>query len=157
MSDLHRSKPPPTVNYRHTMPEIDRLMQVHKSCMVHGIGISKKAMDCTTYICTCANCVEEFFTGNSLPLAYCLQCPLKNIWLIFRIEYLMQKIALWLQEWPPEVEEILKEISLPNGDYMTIEEFIDTISQILDIPLHRYTQSPDHRPRKEGKLPPNHG
>ena len=91
MSDLHRSKPPPTVNYRHTMPEIDRLMQVHKSCMVHGIGISKKAMDCTTYICTCANCVEEFFTGNSLPLAYCLQCPLKNIWLIFRIEYLMQK------------------------------------------------------------------
>ena len=28
ISDLHRSKPPPSVNYRHPMPDIDKLMQV---------------------------------------------------------------------------------------------------------------------------------
>ena len=28
MSDFHKSKPPPTVNYRNTMPDIDHLMQV---------------------------------------------------------------------------------------------------------------------------------
>ena len=28
ISDLHRTKPPPSVNYRHPMPDIDKLMQV---------------------------------------------------------------------------------------------------------------------------------
>ena len=30
ISDLHRSKPPPSVNYKHTMPDIDKLMQVSR-------------------------------------------------------------------------------------------------------------------------------
>lgn len=28
ISDLHRSKPPPSVNYKHPMPEVDKIMQV---------------------------------------------------------------------------------------------------------------------------------
>ena len=28
ISDLHRAKPPPSVNYRQPMPDVDRLMQV---------------------------------------------------------------------------------------------------------------------------------
>ena len=32
ISDLHRSKPPPSVHYQKTMPDIDNLMQV-RSCI----------------------------------------------------------------------------------------------------------------------------
>ena len=33
ISDLHRSKPPPSVNYRHPMPDLDKLMQVRKGLL----------------------------------------------------------------------------------------------------------------------------
>ena len=38
ISDLHRTKPPPSVNYRNPMPDIDRLMQVRSDSLTKYIA-----------------------------------------------------------------------------------------------------------------------
>ncbi|XP_054714822.1 intraflagellar transport protein 46 homolog isoform X2 [Uloborus diversus] len=68
ISNLHRSKPPPTVHYSRNMPDIDTLMQ----------------------------------------------------------------------EWPPEFEETLNQVGLPSADLdCSLEEYVDLICGIMDIPVHR--------------------
>lgn len=68
ISDLHRSKPPPSVHYSKAMPDIDTLMQ----------------------------------------------------------------------EWPPQVEEMLKETGLPTADFdCDVTTYVDVICALLDIPMHK--------------------
>lgn len=50
ISELHRSKPPPTVHYTKTMPEIDTLMQEWPpefEDLLNKIGVPTADMDCT--------------------------------------------------------------------------------------------------------------
>jgi len=67
IQDLHRSKPPPQVNYRKAMPDIDKLME----------------------------------------------------------------------EWPPELEDLLRSISLPNADLeATLPEFVKICCALMDVPVY---------------------
>ena len=68
ISDLHRSKPPPSVHYSKPMPDIDWLMQ----------------------------------------------------------------------EWPPQVEEVLKETGIPTADFeCDVASYVDIICGLLDVPIHK--------------------
>lgn len=50
----------------------------------------------------------------------------------------MPDIESLMQEWPPEFEELLKEVGLPSADLdCTLEEYVQIIMGILDIPVHK--------------------
>lgn len=49
----------------------------------------------------------------------------------------MPDIESLMQEWPPEFEEMLKTVNLPSADLdCDLNEYIDIICSILDIPVH---------------------
>ena len=60
ISDLHRSKPPPSVHYQKTMPDIDNLMQVKTTD--HKINNNPMAQEWPEDF-------EEFLKTTSLPTA----------------------------------------------------------------------------------------
>lgn len=50
----------------------------------------------------------------------------------------MPDIDPLMQEWPHEFEELLKEIALPSADLdCTLEEYVQIITGILDIPIYK--------------------
>ena len=50
----------------------------------------------------------------------------------------MPDIDLLMQEWPPEVEELLSKISLPTASLdCSLQTYTDMICSILDIPVHK--------------------
>jgi len=50
----------------------------------------------------------------------------------------MPDIDSLMQEWPAEVEEILKETGLPTADFdCDLASFADLVCSILDIPVHK--------------------
>ena len=49
----------------------------------------------------------------------------------------MPELDRLMAEWPAEVEVLIKQLHLPNGDHMALEEFIDAICGVLDIPTYR--------------------
>ncbi|CAD5118859.1 DgyrCDS7535 [Dimorphilus gyrociliatus] len=50
----------------------------------------------------------------------------------------MPSIDALMQEWPPEFEELLKEITLPSADMdCDLPNYIDMICAILDIPMYK--------------------
>ena len=52
ISDLHRSKPPPTVHYSKTMPDLDQLMQewpTELENMLKVVGLPHAGFDCDTH------------------------------------------------------------------------------------------------------------
>ena len=50
----------------------------------------------------------------------------------------MPEIDLLMQEWPPEIESILSDISLPTADLdCSLQDYIDMICSLLDIPVHK--------------------
>ncbi|XP_023224326.1 intraflagellar transport protein 46 homolog [Centruroides sculpturatus] len=50
----------------------------------------------------------------------------------------MPDIDTLMQEWPPEFEELLKEVGLPSADLdCTLEEYVQIITGILDIPVYK--------------------
>ncbi|KHN74181.1 Intraflagellar transport protein 46 -like protein [Toxocara canis] len=50
----------------------------------------------------------------------------------------MPDIELLMQEWPPEVEEMLKTERLPSGSLdVSLEEYVDICLSLLDIPVHK--------------------
>lgn len=55
----------------------------------------------------------------------------------------MPDIDLLMQEWPPEFEELLKEVGLPTAELdCDLSEYVEIICSILDIPI--YKGSPQH-------------
>ncbi|XP_064617466.1 intraflagellar transport protein 46 homolog isoform X2 [Liolophura sinensis] len=52
----------------------------------------------------------------------------------------MPDIDNLMQEWPPEFEELLKEVGLPTADLdCDLGQYVDMICAILDIPIHKAT------------------
>lgn len=50
----------------------------------------------------------------------------------------MPDIELLMQEWPPEVEAMLKRIELPSADMdVSLEQYVDIVMNFLDIPVHK--------------------
>lgn len=49
ISDLHRSKPPPSVHYKHPMPDVDKIMQVDNIAVIleqfSSSGVAKRRGD----------------------------------------------------------------------------------------------------------------
>jgi len=58
----------------------------------------------------------------------------------------MPEIDTLMQEWPPEFEQLLKEVGLPTAELdCDLGEYVDIISAILDIPI--YKNSAQHNER----------
>uniref|UniRef100_A0A914WQG1 Intraflagellar transport protein 46 homolog n=1 Tax=Plectus sambesii TaxID=2011161 RepID=A0A914WQG1_9BILA len=50
----------------------------------------------------------------------------------------MPDIDLLMQEWPPEVEAMLKRVELPSADMdVSVEQYVDIVLNFLDIPVHK--------------------
>uniref|UniRef100_A0A914ZIB5 Intraflagellar transport protein 46 homolog n=1 Tax=Parascaris univalens TaxID=6257 RepID=A0A914ZIB5_PARUN len=50
----------------------------------------------------------------------------------------MPDIELLMQEWPPEIEELLKTEGLPSGSLdVSLEQYVDICLSLLDIPVHK--------------------
>ncbi len=50
----------------------------------------------------------------------------------------MPDIDTLMQEWPPQVEEMLKVTGLPTADFdCDVSTYVDVICSILDIPVHK--------------------
>ncbi len=50
----------------------------------------------------------------------------------------MPDIDTLMQEWPPEFEELLKQVDLPTADMeIPLEQYVDIVCTILDIPVHK--------------------
>jgi len=50
----------------------------------------------------------------------------------------MPEIDTLMQEWPPEFENLLKEVGLPTAELdCDLSEYVDIISAILDIPIYK--------------------
>lgn len=50
----------------------------------------------------------------------------------------MPDIDLLMEEWPPEVEEMLSKLSLPSADMdCDLKDYVDIICSMLDIPVHQ--------------------
>lgn len=50
----------------------------------------------------------------------------------------MPDIDVLMQEWPPEVEELLSKIKLPSAELdCSLPEYIDLVCNVLDIPVHK--------------------
>ena len=50
----------------------------------------------------------------------------------------MPDIDLLMQEWPPEFEELLKEVGLPTAELdCDLSEYVEIICSILDIPIYK--------------------
>ncbi|XP_071175924.1 intraflagellar transport protein 46 homolog isoform X2 [Mytilus galloprovincialis] len=50
----------------------------------------------------------------------------------------MPDIDLLMQEWPPEFEELLKEVGLPTADLdCDLSEYVEIVCSILDIPIYK--------------------
>lgn len=50
----------------------------------------------------------------------------------------MPDIDALMQEWPPEVEAMLRRVELPSADMdVSVEQYIDIVLNFLDIPVHK--------------------
>ncbi|KAL3886157.1 hypothetical protein ACJMK2_026170 [Sinanodonta woodiana] len=58
----------------------------------------------------------------------------------------MPDIDTLMQEWPPEFEELLKEVGLPTADLnCELGQYVDIVCSILDIPIYKNTSHHNER------------
>ncbi|KAL3886104.1 hypothetical protein ACJMK2_026125 [Sinanodonta woodiana] len=58
----------------------------------------------------------------------------------------MPDIDTLMQEWPPEFEELLKEVALPTADLnCELGQYVDIVCSILDIPIYKNTSHHNER------------
>lgn len=50
----------------------------------------------------------------------------------------MPDIDALMQEWPADIEDVLRQIELPTAEMdVSLEEYVDLICSLLDIPVHK--------------------
>lgn len=56
----------------------------------------------------------------------------------------MPDIDTLMQEWPPDLEELLNKVSLPSADMdCSLDDYVKVICSILDIPIYKSNQNND--------------